>query len=534
MKAWWTDSLVKVFPDDQPDSEAGLGLAHAARNEVVSLQLVVLADRTRGGVTVDALPATNDQGSLPAPRWRAVGYVPLKKNTTHTPEEELVRKAPGLFPDPLLELGSLALGPGRAQPVWLTLHVPPEAKPGVYQGTVRLADGGDLVELPYAIHVHAAALSDERTLLVTNWFWADDRVTTLMGAGPAFSDSWWRMVEGFLRNQWAHRQNVFWMRPLEWLCEYSVQAGHLKIDFSRFDRWVRLLSSVGDRFWMEGPFLTVRDGYDAALEVPVPVVAGERVEVRRLRCDDPRVEPFLRQFLREYSRHIAARGLAGQVFVHIGDEPHGAQMPDYIRIADLARKYAPELPVIEALDVGGSDYEVFDRCVDIWVPQLGRFDAQVELLRAHRAAGKQAWLYTCLFPTGRYPNRFVDFSLLKTRLLHWINYRWDLPGYLHWGWNAWTPRPFLELEPEWNDGFTLPPGDGYLVYPGRGAVLDSIRSEQMLEGIQDYELLMALHRKRPEMAQAIAAETIPSFTDYVREPRAFRRLRERLLVELSA
>jgi hypothetical protein len=284
---------------------------------------------------------------------------------------------------------------------------------------------------------------------------------------------------------------------------------------------------------LEGPFLTARDGYDETLEVPVPVVAGERVEVRRLRCDDPRVEPFLCQFLREYSRHIKARGLEGRVYLHIGDEPHGNQMPDYHHIAGQIKKYAPELPIMEALDVAGKNYDIFDQCVDIWVAQLGRFDEQVDLLRARRAAGKPVWLYTCLYPTGRYPNRFIDYPLLKTRLLHWINYRWDFPGYLHWGWNLWTSKPLLELEPEWYDGHTLPPGDAYLVYPGRDGVLDSLRSEQMLEGIQDYELLKALEEKKPESAQAIAAEAIPTFTDYVREPGGFRRLRERLLIELS-
>jgi hypothetical protein len=532
MKAWWVDSLDHVFQNAKAGNGQTQWTIRAARNEVVSLQLVVLSDISRRGVMVEPTTCHGDGGELPAPRWRAVGYVPVKRNTPETPAEELAGKAPGFFPDPLLDLGSLSLEPGRAQPVWLTLHVPSEAKPGSYRGTVVIADGDDRVELAYTVEVAAAALPEERSLKITNWFWADERVTKHFGVDAAYSESWWGMIEGFVQNQWAHRQNVFWLRPYEWACRFSAYSGQLKIDFSRFDRWCQILRKLGGEFRLEGPFLTMRDGYDATFEIPVPVVVGNRVDVRRLRCDDPRVEPFLRQFLREYSAHVKAQGMSGRVMIHIGDEPHGPQMADYARIASIAHRCAPGLPIIEALDVS-KEYGFFDEHVDVWVPQLGRYDAHIDTIRARREAGKQVWNYTCLFPRGRYPNRFVDYPLLKTRVLHWMNYRWDLGGYLHWGWNAWTPDPFNDLEPEWGGGSTLPAGDAFIVYPGATGVLDSVRYEQMLEGIQDYELLKMLGERDSAKAKAIAAEAAPTFTEYVREPAQFRKLRERMLKGLE-
>jgi hypothetical protein len=528
MKAWWVDSLEHVFRSARPGDNPAEWTLSAARNEVVSLQLVVLSDSPRRGVTVDAAPCRGARGELPAPRWRAVGYVPVKKNTPQTPTEELAGTAPGLFPDPLLDLGSLALEPGQAQPVWLTLHVPPEAAPGAYRGSVIMTDGNEKVELGYTVEAASALLPAERSLRIANWYWAEERVMKHFGVTTLYSEPWWRMMEGFLRNLWEHRQNVFWVRPYGWVCRFIAYSGQLKLDFSRFDRWCEILRGLGTDFWLDGPFLTVRDGYDAAFEVPVPVVVGNRVDIRRLRCDDPRVEPFLCQFLREYSRHVREQGMAGRVLIHIGDEPHGSQMEDYARIASMAHRYAPDLPIIEALDVS-KDYDFFDEHVDVWAPLLGRYDPHIDLIRARREAGKQVWHYTCLFPRGHHPNRFVDYPLLKTRILHWMNYRWDLTGYLHWGWNAWTPDPFNDLEPEWGSGSTLPAGDAFIVYPGSDGVLDSIRYEQMLEGIQDYELLKALHERNPQAAQEIALAAVPSFTDYVREPARLRSLRQRLL-----
>ncbi len=39
------------------------------------------------------------------------------------------------------------------------------------------------------------------------------------------------------------------------------------------------------------------------------------------------------------------------------------------------------------------------------------------------------------WPAGRHLNRFIDYPLLKVRLLHWFNFRHNLTGFLHWGGN---------------------------------------------------------------------------------------------------
>ncbi len=55
----------------------------------------------------------------------------------------------------------------------------------------------------------------------------------------------------------------------------------------------------------------------------------------------------------------------------------------------------------------------------------------------------------------------------------------------------------------------------------------------MREGIEDYELLQLLKQKDPAAAQRLVQEAVASFTDYVREPAAFRRIQRRLLEALA-
>ena len=77
--------------------------------------------------------------------------------------------------------------------------------------------------------------------------------------------------------------------------------------------------------------------------------------------------------------------------------------------------------------------------------------------------------------------------LIDTRLIHWMNYKYDATGYLHWGWNYWNENPYKDT------GRHV--GDGWHVYPVEDGILNSIRWEQMRNGIQDYEYFMMLENR---------------------------------------
>jgi hypothetical protein len=252
---------------------------------------------------------------------------------------------------------------------------------------------------------------------------------------------------------------------------------------------------------------------------------------RELEPGDPRAEQYLRTFLAALYAHLKQRGWTGRYVQHIHDEPHGDERPLYNHYAKLIRNELPGIPTVDAVSLD-QDLSFFADVADIWVPVLGSFDDQMDKVRAHTSRGGAAWFYTCIFPQGRYLNRFTDLPLLKTRLLHWFNFRYDFAGFLHWGGNYWSREPFDNVQPVINDGTTLlPAGDNAIVYPSpeKYSVLSSIRLEAMREGIEDYELLAALKKRDPGRARKLVEEAIPHFTDYVRDVERFRGLQRRLL-----
>lgn len=220
---------------------------------------------------------------------------------------------------------------------------------------------------------------------------------------------------------------------------------------------------------------------------------------------------------------------------HILDEAHGTEPPVYARFAGYVRRYLPGVLTMDAVDADHMPQELQENC-DVWVPQLGRFDDQTDMLERRMRGGREVWFYTCLFPNKRYLNRLIDYPLLKVQLLHWLNFRYGYTGFLHWGWNYWSPEPMNDTQPVIdNNTELLPPGDAFIVYPDAAhkSVFSSIRLETMLEGIEDYELLCALKAKNPSEADRLAKAAIASFTDYVRDPAAFRKLQHELLEAMS-
>jgi len=363
----------------------------------------------------------------------------------------------------------------------------------------------------------------------------DDRHAKQFWGAPQFSDAWWRVVANLARVMAEYRQNVVLTPTLD-LVELPP-GEEPRFGFDRLDRWVETFQKAGAIGFIEGEHLVGRaGGYDEPLVVSILLREGETVRKAELPPDDPRVQRFLDAFLPALNHHLEEKGWKGIYLQHVLDEPHGDEPVAYARIAALAKKHLPGVPTIDAIDAHDVP-EALREASDIWVPQLGRFDDQVGFLEERRRAGHEVWFYTCLFPRGRYMNRLTDFPLLKTQLLHWLNRRYGLTGFLHWGWNFWGPEPMKNTEPVINMNQTLlPSGDAFIVYPDKArlSVFASIRLEAMRAGIEDYEMLTSLARRDPAAADALAREAVASFTDYVRDPAAFRRIEAKLIEALAA
>jgi hypothetical protein len=534
--AWFVDSMTKVFLTDPVDAHAWKNPElWAARNQHAAIQLALRSGGALQGVTAEVTLEGPNGAALPGVTIRREGYVVVGSHTHDTPPDELIGETPGLYPDPLLDF-PVDVPANHTQTLWVTIPVPAEARPGTYHGTVVVKAGERLLARErFRVKVLAATVPAKRSLTVTNWFTVSDKASHQFFGVAQFSPEWWTLVENLGRVMAEHRQNMV-ITPLMDLIQPSVQNGEIAYDFTNFDRWVETFQRAGVIGYIEGSHLLGRAGsYEAALTVETFQIEQGEVRTETLSPDDPRVMPFLKGFLTALNAHLDEKNWKPIYFQHILDEAHGKEPPYYARFAQVVHQYLPGVRTMDAVDAAHMPEELQQNC-DVWVPQLGRFDDQMDLIRQRIQEGHPVWVYVCLFPNKRYMNRLMDYPLLKARLLHWLNFRYNLTGYLHWGWNYWTPEPMNDTQPVIDANTQLlPSGDAFIVYPDRAhlTVFSSIRLEAMRAGAEDYEMLRELQEKHPQEAERLGNAAVTSFTDYVRDPVAFQKIEHQLLEALS-
>lgn len=534
--AWFVDSLIKIFPDTPAYAhQSETPLFHAARNTRVNVQIALRSPTYFADLYVDALPATGPGFPIESIQVRRTGYVVVNSNTPDTPEQELLRRAPALFPDPLLEDFPITLKPNRTEAVWLTIRIPKDQAPGIYQGTIQLRQGHHVVQkLTYRLKIYPVTLH-EIGLSIANLYNLNDRhIQQFFGLSP-FSEEWWLFLERFARFLADYHQTTIWVDPVR-LAEVQVRNGKLQFDFSRFERYIETFMNAGVQGEIFGSNLLWRERYSGApLQVRCWLLTPSGPQYTSIPYADPRARQFLEAFLPALHQTLRQRQWIDQYYQGILDEPRADEHGQaFQQMASLIRRLMPGVHLQEPIslrqDIG------FARDLDIWIVHLGTISENPEKLEEIRARGSHVWFYTALSPRGRMMNRFIDYSLLKVRLLHWINFRYHFTGYLHWGLNYWTPEPFKDTQPIINQGRTyLPPGDAFITYPdpGRRRFLASIRLEQMAEGIEDYGLLKLLARTRPRLAEELAQRAVSSLEDYIRQPQQFRNLQIQLLEALE-
>jgi len=391
-------------------------------------------------------------------------------------------------------------------------------RPGTYAGKVSVSAGRESAEVRVELRVHKATVPARGELKVTNWFTLD-AMAERHGL-KKWSPAHWRMIRRYADLMAQGRQNMFWA-PLSLIDMKKDRSGTWQFDFSQWTRLIRTFLAAGFT-WIEGGHVAHRKGWDDT--------RYHTGKTANMLATEGKGYAFLSALLPAMLREIERNGWRDIYVQHVSDEPHGEDVPDYRILCGNVRRLMPGVPLIDATCT-----VTMSGALDIWVPQNWTYEKGRADWEAHRAAGDELWHYTCCFPGGKYLNRLLDQSLLRPRLLHWGNYRYDLKGFLHWGLNHYRSDqdPFEQSVVGHGGKNKLPAGDTHVVYPGRGAPWSSMRFEAEREGIEDYELLLQVAGKDKALADGITRRVLRGFADYTEDPATFRRAHAKLLAAAS-
>ncbi len=528
LTAWPVNSQVKTFGEDLPPLKMSQSIAiAAARNQYEAFQVAVYCPRD-AQLTVGATALTGPGGAKIAapdvydnrrvPVDFNIGYDSTKEPTYH---RMLARNRggdgwPGQWPDPLapVKAGTVAVKAGVCEALWFDVHVPAEAKPGTYKGTVEISAGGKTIQMPVTLAVWNFTLPVERKCVAMMDLGLGGAMQVIPGKTMDESRRiWWRLLA-------KYNVSPSYSEPYP---EFKYENGKVTMDATKFDQEAHFLLDELHCNRVYTPWLFYAAGW--------AYTPGKFLGVDPT---SPDYEKVWKEAYKLYIDHLTEKGWRKKVEYYLSDEPHAENQPTIDglnRLADLAKSVAPDVPIYSSTWVyikGLAGH------LTMWGagPQGGFAPS---MMAERRDAGDRF-----IFTTDG--QMCTDTPLLAIeRILPWLDLKYDIEGYEFWGSNWWTYDPwqigwhkFISQSDNGKEYYFVryPNGDGFLTYPGSGCgqaePVASIRLQAAREGVDDYEILAAL-QKHAKAGNAEARRALDRVLELVQIPNAGGRMSTSLM-----
>jgi hypothetical protein len=296
------------------------------------------------------------------------------------------------------------------------------------------------------------------------------------------------------------------------------------VDFTQFDawaaRWLDLRSTDDhDHSLSQSPFNSFR--------LPLRGMGGGTFHSRHLGELEGFPEGTLEHarlfqgYLSQVERHLRDKGWLDEAFTYWFDEP---DPKDYEFVVAGQQRIKAAAPGLKRMMTEQPEPELMGH-VDIWCGLTPEWTP--DTVRARRDAGEEVWWYICTGPKAPYVTEFIDHPGTELRLWPWQSWQYGVNGILIWAtlwWHSPTAYPDRLQNPwedpmSWVSGYGTPAGtrspwgngDGRFLYPPRrdpntatepslDGPINSIRWENLRDGMEDYEYLWLLQQEVARVA----------------------------------
>ena len=505
--AWGTPDLVysrSEVPQNLTDSYK----ATAWKGERVSAQAVLWTAKDIEGVECEISDFVADGATLPASiaEARFVRYTLADKV-----DKSCLCGRPNGHPailqaDMLDNIEKMDIEENTTRPIWVSVAVPHDAKAGVYKATLKVSRCGlGSKKLPLEIEV-----IDQELAKPADWkfhldlwqhpsavaraegveLWSEEHYEAMRPLMQMLADAGQKVITATLnRDPWQYQCFDDYEPMIYW---YRYDNDEWKYDYSRFDKWVEFMMSLGvdkqiNCYGMLPWGKCTLDYQDMRSDAK-----DNRNRKISTTPQEDKYEKVWGPFLRDFSAHLREKG-----WLHITNMAIDERKPEDMDVAAaMIKKYAPELGF--AMADNHDSYKRYSNMRDVCVGQKHSVMAQEEIA-SRRANGDVSTFYVCC--STLFPNAFTNSQPYESELLCLYAVAHDYDGMLRWAYNSWPARP------EYDSRFRYwASGDTYIVYPGARS---SVRFERLVDGVELYEKVHTLRAKyadKPEVLVPVEAE----------------------------
>lgn len=372
--------------------------------------------------------------------------------------------------------------PGKTvRPVWLSVDIPLNTKPGVYIGTVELNSDKQLVSLQVKIKVQHQILPKpqdwkfrldlwQNPWVVASYYdlepWSEEHKALLKMHLKLYAEAGGKYITTYaVHSPWSDNSYRIEGTMIDWI---KRKDGSWKFDYNIFDQYVQL---------------AIEAGVDKAITIYTPIPWGHRFRYldensgnyvhEEWSPESEKFKAFWKIFLDDLKGHLEKKGWFEKAYLGINENP----LQHTIAAIHAIKNHSTTWKITYA----GDWHPELSELLDDYSPVISS-EPNAKELQARKSKGFTTTYYVCCTPPK--PNNFVFSPPIEGRFISWYAVAYGYDGFLRWAYDAWPADPVRDAR------HTLwPAGDCFLVYPGGNS---SIRFEKLREGIVDFEKIKIL------------------------------------------
>ena len=497
MEAQWVSADSLYSRSEVPvKSSVAVRVLEGWKGERVSAQLLLWSGKGIDGIKCKVKDFVSPDAKMPADiaKARFVRYTIADEGGYDCRCERGPKHKPILAPDMIDTLEIFNMEPQTVRPVWVTVDIPSDAKPGRYTSEIVVtAKGAGKTILPFEVEVIDQTLPgyEQWSYHLDLWqhpsavaraldleMWSDEHFEALRQQMKLLAEAGQKVITTTLnRDPWGSQTFDDYEDMIIWTKD---KQGNWSFDYTIFDRYVEMMMELGIKKQINCysmlPWNNRLNWYE-----------NNGFKVSSVNPKSERYEEMWSAFLQDFVKHLRAKG-----WLEITNIATDERSPEEMEIVvNLIKKYAPELGF--AMADNKASFRRIPNVRDCCVAQRQGFLTRDEI-NERRAKGYVTTFYVCC--STYFPNSFTYSQPWESELLSWHAISKDYDGQLRWAYNSWPARP------EYDSRFrTMASGDTYQVYP---YARTTMRFERLRDGIEAYEKIKILRAKYGDKSDVLA------------------------------
>ncbi|MDD4719720.1 MAG: DUF6067 family protein [Bacteroides sp.] len=469
------------------------------KGETLSSQILLWSNEAISQIELSFSDFKSESATLPSSiaEARFVRYILTEAEYADGCSNRPIDEIPlALAPDMLDNLDCFDMDGKTVRPVWLSIYVPHDATPGLYDGEVYIQAKDQKKqtfnltievlnqELPqpseWSFHLdqwqHPAAVARVHDLEV----WSDAHFQKMEAQFKLLADAGQKVITATLnKDPWNHQCYDEYKDMIIWT---KHEDNSWTFDYTVFDRWVQLMMDLGIN-GMINCYSMIPWGDDLHYRV-AETDELVTVEVK------PGSEEFNKMwslFLPDFVEHLRTKGWLAITNISMDERSPEAMEA----MLNVLQEYAPELGI--SLADNHQSYKRYPFIKDLCVAVQHSNEVEDQDKASRREKGLITTIYSCC--GNDFPNQFTYSPSAESAFFGWYAEAAHFDGCLRWAYNSWVENPLVDARSH------FPSGDSFIVYPDARS---SIRNERLIEGIQDYEKIQIIKRQLIEEGSADA------------------------------